>query len=33
MLNSKIDIEESKFLCDSHTIRLNVIIDFFIEKG
>jgi len=33
MINSKLDIDDSKTLNDSHTVRINVVIDYFIEKG
>jgi mannitol-specific phosphotransferase system IIBC component len=32
MINSKLDIDDSKTLNDSHTVRINVVIDYFIEK-
>lgn len=32
-MNSKIEPEENKIISDSHSIRINVTIDYFIEKG
>jgi len=33
MINSKVESDESKFINGSHSVRINVIIDYLIEKG